>query len=286
MKNKTVNKSIKIGVIGVGVLGGEIVNKFLKKGYTVFIYDRSEERINLLVDKGAVKNLSPKEVTKSADFIFDVTPDDVSSRDVWLGTQGILKGANSNKILIISATLSAAWVDELAKICEKAAYNLFDIAINGGERGFTLLCGGEKDLLNKIKPILKVIGTKIWHFGPVGQGVRYKLILNFLQAVHIVGFTQAISIAKEQQMDIKKVGKALTVRPGGILTELIWEIFQYPLDEATFKIGLITKDLIYAKKLTKLRRLSLLDAVLEEYKNAISKGKAKDDWTSIVSMEE
>lgn len=111
--------------------------------------------------------------------------------------------------------------------------------------------------------------------------MRYKLILNFLQAVHVVAFGQAMKIAKAYKMDIKKVGDALADRPGGAVTNLAWRDYQKVPDPINFSIEWMTKDLTYAKKLTRGIDVWLLDEVLAVYKNAVKKGFSKKDWTSV-----
>lgn len=286
MQKKKIHHEKTIGIIGVGFMGGYFAGKFLKKGYSVYLYDIDQERVKVFVEKGAIVCSGPQEVTQKADVIFDLTPNDTTSKTVWLGQKGIIANATPEKILIVSATISAEWVDELATHCKEAGLNFFDVAINGGETGLTLLCGGDKELLDEIKPVLQAVATKIWYFGKTGQGMRYKLILNFLQAVHIVSFGQAMKIAKDQHMDIKKVGNALTVRPGGAVVAQVWELYQDMPDDVAFKIELIAKDLRYAKKMAKNVQANILDAVLSDYEQAIEKGFAKKDWTDIITMED
>src|SRR5437016_2118330 len=117
MVNRKSEKPTTIGIIGLGIMGGKIAGKFMKRGYQVFIYDISKSVVRKFEDKGAVACSSPKEVAQKSSFVFEVTPNDESSREVWDGANGILAGATDNKVLITCATLSVAWVDELAKKC-------------------------------------------------------------------------------------------------------------------------------------------------------------------------
>jgi 3-hydroxyisobutyrate dehydrogenase-like beta-hydroxyacid dehydrogenase len=149
----------------------------------------------------------------------------------------------------------------------------------------TLLCGGEESDLENLKPTLSAIAAKILYFGPAGQGMRYKLILNFLQAVHIIGFGQAMKIAKNNGMDLKKVGDALSERPGGVITSLAWRDYQKEPDPINFSVEWITKDLTYAKKLAGHLDLSFLEDSLALYKQAAEKGFSKKDWASINTVD-
>lgn len=284
MKKMAQTQAKKIGIIGLGNLGGYFAKKFLKKGYQLYACDLDKKLVKEFKELGAIYCSTPKKVAQYADFIFDVTPNDESSKKVWLSTDGILEGATSNKILVVCATLSVDWIDELANICKDKSFKFFDMGINGGDRGLTLLCGGDKKLLIEIKPVLRTIAARIVYFGPVGQGMRYKLILNFLQAVHIIGFAQAMKIANDQKMNLKKVGDNLSKRPGGILTQYAWEAYQNESNEVVFKIELMCKDLGYVNKLKGHLDINLLDNVLAEFKRAVENGQAKKEWFDIVKI--
>jgi len=282
-------KAKKIGVIGLGIMGGGITSNFLKKGYPVYVWNRTKTVSQDYAKRGAVVCNSPREVSKQIDIIFEVTANDKSSKSVWLGKRGILQGADKNKILITNATLSVDWVDQLAQKCKSLGYTFFDMPMTGGRVGaetgtLTLLCGGDEKILKKMTPVLKAIAKKITYFGPAGHGMRYKLILNFLQAVHMIGFGQAMKIAKENKMDLKKVGDALVDRPGGITTTLSWRDYQKEPNPINFSIEWITKDLGYAKKFARKIKVPLLDQVLKIYKMAVKKGYAKKDWASINTL--
>lgn len=276
----------KIGIVGLGIMGGGMSVNLLKNGYTTFVWNRTKSVSSKLARKGARVCSSPKEVAKKADVIFEVTADDKSSRTVWLGKNGILSGSNSRKILITSATLSIKWTDELVKKCRSLGFHFADMPLTGGRIGaesgsLTLLTGGNEAVIKKLTPVLKAISKKVFYFGSAGSGMRYKLILNFLQGLHIVGFGQALKIAKKHKMNLKTVGDALSNRPGGTITNLSWRDYQKVPNPINFSVEWITKDLIYAKNLTKGMDTPLLDEVLAKYKKAMKKGFNKKDWTFV-----
>lgn len=276
----------KIGIVGLGIMGSGIADNFLIGGHPLFVWNRTMDVARKFVSRGAVACQSPAEVAKKAEIIFEVTANDESSRMVWDGREGILAAADPTKILIASSTLSIDWTDELIKKCNALGFAFMDAAMTGGRIGaetgaLTLLCGAQKNVFDAVDPDLKAIAKKTILFGPPGQGMRYKLILNFLQAVHIVGFGQAMKIAKSHNMDLNKVGDALVDRPGGTITTLAWRDYFNEPDPINFSIEWITKDLNYAKKLANDLDVGLLDEVLEKYKKAVENGMSKNDWASI-----
>lgn len=267
-------------------MGSGMADNFIKAGHEVYLWNRSPQKLQEFTDKGASACKSPQEVAEKADVVFEVTSNDESSKEVWTGQNGMLAGASADSILIASSTLSATWIDELAKLCEHKELVFFDMALTGGriaaESGsLTLLCGGEESKLENLKPTLEAIAGKIFHFGPVGHGMRYKLILNMLQAIHMAGFGEAIKIAETNGMDIKKVADALTDRPGGAITEISKDSYHNQPDPITFSIEWITKDLGYAKNFAGSLSTPLLDDVLKKFKQALADGKGQTDWTNI-----
>lgn len=281
----------KIGVVGLGIMGRGIADNFLQKGYQVFVWNRTKKVSEDFVVKGAVLCETPAAVAKNADLVFEVTANDASSREVWLGSSGILAGSRPDSILIASATLSVEWIDMLIAACQKQQRQFFDMALTGGRVGaetgaLTLLCGGDEKLLNDLRPTLAAIATKVSYFGAAGQGMRYKLILNFLQATHIVAFGEALKMAKAYNMNLQQVGDSLVERPGGVITQLAWRDYQKAPEPINFSIEWIAKDLSYAKKLAQDLSVPLLDDVLAEYQKALENGHAKQDWARVLQVNE
>lgn len=281
----------KIGVVGLGIMGRGIADNFLQKGYQVFVWNRTKTVSESFAVKGAVACGSPAEVAKNADVVFEVTANDASSQEVWLGATGILAGSREDSILIASATLSVEWIDTLIQACQKQHRQFFDMALTGGRVGaetgaLTLLCGGDETVLNELRPTLAAIATKVSYFGAAGQGMRYKLILNFLQATHIVAFGEALKMAKAYNMNLQQVGDSLTERPGGVITQLAWRDYQKTPEPINFSIQWIAKDLSYAKKLAQDLSVPVLDEVLAEYQKALENGHAKQDWARVAQLNE
>lgn len=278
----------KIGIIGTGIMSSGMAKHFLKAGYKVYIWNRTASKTIGLQKLGAKLLDTPKAVTTQSDIVFEVTANDESSQSVWQGENGILSGADESKILITSATLTTQWTDTLNKLCSDIDTTFFDIPLTGGrvaaESGnLTLLVGGDEVKLEKLKPTLEAIGSKIIYFGKAGSAMRYKLILNALQATHIVAFGESMKLAKNQGLNIKKVGTALVDRPGGVITNIAHEAYQKDEIPLTFSIDWITKDLEYARQMSGNLYVPLLDDVLEAYQKVREAGFGSEDWTYVNS---
>lgn len=276
----------KIGIVGLGIMGSGMADNFLKNGYTVYVWNRHQEKSAQFTEKGAVACGSPKEVAENTDVVFEVTANDESSKKVWTSQDGILAGASENSVLIASATLSIKWVDELAGLCEDKGITFFDMPLTGGRVGaetgnLRMLVGGAETKLEVLKPMLEAIASKVFYFGPHGHGMRYKVLLNTLQAIHIAGFGEVMKIAEANGMDLDKVSTAFTDRPGGEVTAVASKTYHNQPDPITFSVDWMTKDLSYAKEFADSLDTPLLDEVLEKYRKAIDSGKGNTDWTNI-----
>lgn len=278
-----------IAIVGTGIMGSGMALNFLAKGYPVVVWNRTPEKLAPLIKKGAAAASTPREAANVADIVFEVTADDDSSREVWLGENGILDGAKKGAFLITSGTFSVRWVDELARLCVKKGHIYFDMPLTGGRVGaetgrLTFLVGGDEKALKEITPELGAVSEKILYFGPAGSGARYKLILNMLQAIHLVGFGDAMKLAQSAGMDLKKVGDALAERPGGTVSELARRAYEAPPDPINFSVQWIAKDLRYAKEFADFLDLALLKTVLQEYEDTIKEGHGEDDWTEVMKV--
>jgi 3-hydroxyisobutyrate dehydrogenase-like beta-hydroxyacid dehydrogenase len=269
-------------------MGSGMASNYLKAGYQVNIWNRSPEKTRQLQEFGAKLLASPKLVAEASDIVFEVTANDESSRSVWQGDDGILTGANGDKTLVASATLSADWTDQLNGLCIDQGLVFFDMPLTGGrvaaESGtLTLLVGGNQDKLESLKSDLTAISSKLFYFGKAGSGMRYKLILNGLQAAHLAAFGEAMRLASRQGLDTELVGPALCDRPGGIVTEISWKAYRQARPPLTFSVDWITKDLEYAQKMAGGTELPILQDVLAKYHETQQKGRGSDDWTAINS---
>ncbi|MET0779441.1 MAG: NAD(P)-dependent oxidoreductase [Candidatus Saccharimonadales bacterium] len=275
-----------VAVLGLGIMGHGIADNFLKGGYSVVVWNRTPEKAKDLVQKGAKLAGSVSEAVQDADIIFEVTANDESSKSVWLGEGGIIENAKPEQYLVSCATISAAWADELAAQCTEKGLTFFDIPMTGGrvaaESGqLTLLAGGSKEKLDEITADLQAIAKEVKYFGKVGSGMRYKLILNGLQAIHIAGLGEALRIAKEAGLDLKLVGDALAERPGGVITNITWNSYQKEPEQTTFSVEWTDKDLGYAAQLAGTTAHPLITEVKKQYDSAIEQGYAQADWTKI-----
>ena len=276
----------RLAVVGTGVIGGGMAVNLLRNGHQVAVWNRTAENAAKVVDAGATLAATPAEAARGADVVFEATADDASSRSVWFGDDGILAGSAETATLVTSATLSPVWVAELAEACRSAGRPFLDMPVTGGRAGaesgaLVMLAGGDEATLASIAEVLEAISTTVRHFGPVGSGTHFKLVLNALQAAHLVAFGEAMAMARSAGLDLDEVGEALVDRLGGPVTTMAWAASREPPQRANFALAWALKDLRYASAMAGELPTPILDVAVARLADAESKGFGDRDWTVV-----
>lgn len=129
--------------------------------------------------------------------------------------------------------------------------------------------------------MLGAIARDVRHFGPVGAGTRFKLVLNALQAIHLAAFGEAVKLAAAAGLDVEQVGAALVDRPGGVITQLAWQSFGTPPEPINFSAEWALKDLSYAARMSEQVHHPILDGVLSVFSDAVAQGRGHEDWSTV-----
>ena len=205
----------KIAFLGVGNMGAGMAARLIGAGHKLTLYNRTPAKAEALAQRGAKVTTTPKEAAQGADAVFAMVGDDQASAAVWLGDDGALAAtAAANAFAIECSTLSHDWVSELSTAARKRGWRYIDSPVTGipsqaaaGE--LTLLVGADAADLTAGQPLLQPLSTDVIHFGPVGAGTAYKLMVNLMGAVQIAGLAEGMLIAEKAGLDREKVAYAL-----------------------------------------------------------------------------
>ncbi|MBF0714553.1 NAD(P)-dependent oxidoreductase [Gemella sp. GH3] len=200
---------MNIAWIGVGVMGESIINHLLNAGHNLFVYNRTVSKCENVVNNGAILLNNISDAPKNADIIFTMVgyPKDVE--EVYLGENGLLTTTKSNQIFVDLTTSSPELAQKIAeKLAEIGSFGL-DIPVTGGDIGakngtLTLLAGGNKEILDKISPILNTFSSSINYFGKSGNGQRAKLGNQVAIATTMISLAESYTFAKNQGLDVEK----------------------------------------------------------------------------------
>lgn len=205
---------LKVGYIGLGLMGKSMARNILRAGFPVVVHNRSQAAVDELVAEGAVRANSPKEVAEQVDVIFTNLPDSPDVELVALGEKGIIEGAHDGLIFIDNSTIKPASARMIAeKLSEKNVIAL-DAPVSGGDIGakngtLTIMIGGDASALEKIRPVLESVGKTITHVGEAGAGQVAKAANQIMVAAQMVAMGELLVFSKKAGVDPQKVVEAI-----------------------------------------------------------------------------
>lgn len=200
-----------IAVLGLGKMGRGIALRLLHSGYTVYVWNRNPSKAATLVEAGAIWAADPVSAVKEAEAVISMVSDDEASRAIG---EAVLSSMQPGSFLIECSTLSETHVQWLASEASLRGIRYIDCPVTGlpaqaasGE--LTLLVGADPDDLSVITPVLNSFSLSIRHFGPVGTGTAYKLMINLMGAIQIAALAEGLALAEKRGLDKTKVIEAL-----------------------------------------------------------------------------
>ncbi|HIF93968.1 MAG TPA: NAD(P)-dependent oxidoreductase [Myxococcales bacterium] len=210
----------RIAFCGLGQMGAGMAASLLRAGHTVSAWNRSPAKTATLAKVGATIANSPAAAAEGADITFVMVSDDEASRSLWLGATGLLEAMEAGSFAAECSTLSHAWVCELAETASRKQIRFLDCPVTGlpdtAARGeLTLLLGADPKDFEDSKTVLAALSKEVIHFGAVGAGTAYKLIVNLLGAVEIAATAEAMESAARAGLDLSQVADALAKGAAG-----------------------------------------------------------------------
>jgi 3-hydroxyisobutyrate dehydrogenase len=204
-----------VAFLGLGKMGIGMAARLLAAGHALHVYNRTADRANALVQQGARLFPTPREACAGVDAVVSMIADDDACRAIWCGPDGVLAASPRPSALAIEcSTLSHGWVIELAAQAKSRGLRYIDAPVTGlpdaaaaGE--LTLLVGADHADLAAARELLSAFCRRVLHFGGVGTGTAYKLIINLLGAVQIASVAESMAIAERAGLDLRIVANAI-----------------------------------------------------------------------------
>jgi len=207
----------KIGFIGLGLMGGNMVECLQNNGYDLVVMGRKRSAVEPAIARGAVEASTPKELAAVSDIVMlCVTTSEVVESLIY-GDQGILAGIKPGATVIdfgtsIPASTQKIGADLAAKNAGMIDAPLGRTPAHAKDGLLNIMAAGDMDTFEKVKPVLDVLGENVFHLGPLGSGHVTKLINNFMGMTTVCAMSQAFAIAKragiegQQLFDIMSAG--------------------------------------------------------------------------------
>src|ERR1700674_2135808 len=243
---------VNLGFIGLGVMGGQMVNRLLSKGHTVTGYNRTRSKAQWLIDKGMKWEDSPRAVASASDFTFAMVTNAAAISAITEGSDGLLAGLGRGKIFLDMSTVSPSVSRALAaKVREKGA-DMVDSAVSGSvitlqEGKLSVMVGGRRETFERVKPLLLDIGPKVTHVGDNGLALSMKIATNLSLAVQMLAFSEGVLLAEKSGIAREVAVDVLT--HSAIASPMVQYRGPFVLkmpDEAWFNVNMMQKDMVLA----------------------------------------
>lgn len=274
----------KIGWIGTGVMGSSMVGHLLEAGFAATVYTRTKSKAKGVLSKGAQWADSPKAVAQASDVVFTIVgfPHDV--REVILGEDGALAGCKPGNVLVDMTTSDPSLAAEIAEAARAKGVHSVDAPVSGGDVGakngtLSIMIGGEKEVVDVLKPCWQAMGKTVVHQGPAGAGQHTKMVNQILIATNMIGVCEAMLYGYKAGLDLPTVLESVGSGAAGSwsLSNLGPRIMQNNFDPGFFVEHFI-KDMGIALAEAKQMNLSLPGLALAHqlYLAVKAQGHGKD----------
>ncbi len=269
---------MKIGFIGVGIMGKSMVRNLMKNGHEVQIFTRTKEKVLDVIEEGAVWKNSVKECCVGAQAIMTIVgyPSDV--KEVYFGENGIIENAANGAYIIDLTTSSPDLAKEIYDHATAKQLKAMDAPVTGGDVGakngtLAILVGGDQQAFDEFLPIYKAIGQNISYCGKAGSGQHTKMCNQIVIAGTISGLCEALSYAKAHEIDWQMLLKAISTGAAGSnqMNAVVPKLINDDFDPGFF-IKHFIKDLKIAQSGSEGLGLDVLNTTLKNYSELEQKG--------------
>ena len=229
---------MKLGFIGLGIMGAPMAHHLLKAGNTLYTHTRSQTADDLLKD-GAQPCANAAEVAQKADIIFTMLPDTPDVEKVLFGEHGVATSLTKGKIVVDMSSISPIATKAFAQKIAALGCEYLDATVSGGQVGaknaaLTIMVGGHEATFEKVKPLFELMGKNITLVGGNGDGQTAKVANQIIVALNIEAVAEALLFAARNGADPAKVREALM---GGFAASRILEVHGERMIKRTFDPG-------------------------------------------------
>ncbi len=242
----------RVGFVGLGMMGGRIAGRLLGAGHTVTGHNRTRAKAEWLLAEGMRWAESPRAAVEASEVTFSMVTGTAALRAVTEGPDGVLAGLGPGKVYVDMSTVSPAASQELAgRVAERGAAML-DAPVSGSvvtleEGRLSIMVGGDRQVVDRVLPILRDIGPTVTHVGPNGRAVLMKIATNLSLAVQLVAFSEGVLLAAKAGIPRETAVEVL------LHSVIASPMLRYrgpfvlkPPQEAWFNVDMMQKDLLLA----------------------------------------
>lgn len=198
---------MRIGFIGLGIMGSRMAANLINAGYTVNLFNKTRSKAEKLEGDHVHIMPSPAQTAADSDVTITMLSTPAVVQEVALGEEGLVNGMSKGKVWIDCSTVNPSFSVQMAELAEQLDFNFLDAPVAGSlvpaEKGeLVFLIGGKKTIVKYVSPLFKVMGKKTIHAGDAGQGSALKLVNNLVMGLSMYAFTEGLVLA--ESLGIKK----------------------------------------------------------------------------------
>jgi 2-hydroxymethylglutarate dehydrogenase len=281
-----------VGFIGVGNMGNPMASNVLKAGFPMTVYDRNPQAMENLLQAGARRAASAREVVEASEIVFTSLPASPDVESVYLEPGGLVASAKPGTILIDLSSVLPSTPRKIEPQAQARGVHFLEAPVSGGVSGaraatLAIMVGGDPETLTRAQPVLRAIGPNIFHVGPVGAGNTMKAINNMMASVNALAMMEGVALGVKAGLDPMTIYEVVKASSGGskalerIPNSLIPRQF-----EPGFKVQLMNKDLDTFNTIAKELHVPVSFAnVAQQYQQmAIAAGLAEQDTSVVMTI--
>ncbi len=240
---------MKIGFIGLGNVGGKLAGSLLRNGFDLTVRDLDRAAATRFLEAGAAWGESPRAMAQECDMVITCLPSPAASARVLEADDGILAGLGEGKIWSEMSTTDTAEITRLAAKVEALGAAAVDCPVSGGVHraatgNISIFAGCDRAVFERVLPVLKVLGRRILHTGPVGTASTLKVMTNYLATANLLTLCEALVTMKAAGMDLATTYEAIKISSGtSFVHETESQLILSGSRDVDFSMDLVMKDI-------------------------------------------
>jgi 3-hydroxyisobutyrate dehydrogenase-like beta-hydroxyacid dehydrogenase len=282
-------RNVRVGVIGLGLMGSAFASNLLSRGYKVHVYNRTERKAEPLIAKGAAFHPSPKELASSVDIVMTSLTDQNAIDTVALGEDGFLTSMKKDSLWIDLSTIDPVASVRHAEAAKKAGVDRLDAPVVGSKdlasKGdLMVLVGGSGEVFQKYQSFLNELGKTVLYLGADGSGHKMKLDVNLYLGLIGESLSEALVLSQKQGFDAKTFVDIINKTPNrNTFSEVKGPKIVAGNFDAAFSLNNLLKDLRLADAQANQTgaTLPMSKVALVQYSKAAESGEGDKDFSVI-----
>jgi 3-hydroxyisobutyrate dehydrogenase len=283
-----------VAVIGLGAMGSRLAHNLLNAGHPVVVYNRTLEKAQPLLERGATFATSPRAAAAQSNVVISMVMDNQASDQVWRAAEtGAIFGLTPDKIAIEMSTLTVEWIQELSAAIAQSGAAFLDAPVVGSRPQAELsklisLVGGPAEALAQVESVLTDAGVAtMHHVGAVGQGMAMKLAVNALFGIQVAALAELLGLLSKHGINPKKAMDCLGELPVlSLAAKGAGSLMVSQNHAPLFPIDLVEKDFNYVAQTAQDLGATIptANAVGDIYRSSVAKGYGSQNITGIIQL--